>query len=83
MRSNQKTEARLNRCTVKHARQREHLKQDASPAGDRTSRPPVETGAPGNLLKSRRDKTDSLESQTMKNESMQKRKQRFILAKKK
>ena len=68
---------------MKRARQQEHFRQDASPAGDRTSRPPVETGAPGNLHKAHRDKTDSLESQTMKNESMQKRKQRFILAKKK
>lgn len=68
---------------MKRARQQEHFKQDASPAGDRTSRPPVATGAPGNLHKARRDKTDSLESQTMKNESMQKRKQRFILGKKK
>lgn len=68
--SNQKTEARLKRCVAKHARQREHFKQDASPVGDWMLRPPVETGAPGNLHRARRDKTDSLKSQTMKNESM-------------
>lgn len=56
VRSNQKTKARLKRCSVK-ARQREHFKQDASPVGDRMLGPPVETGAPGNLRKAWRDKT--------------------------
>ncbi len=54
---------------MKNARQQEHFKQDASPAGETMLRPPVEAGAPGNLHKARRDKTDSLESQTMKYES--------------
>lgn len=56
-------------------RQQEHFKQDASPVGDTMLRPPVETGAPGNLHKAQRDKTDSLESQTIKTESMSKKKQ--------
>lgn len=78
MRSNQKTRARLKRCTEKRTTQQEHLKQDASPVGDRMPGPPVETRAPGNLHKARRDKKDSLESLTMRNESMLERKERFI-----
>lgn len=43
--SNQKTEARLKRCTAKYARQQEHFKQNANPAGDRMLGPPAETGS--------------------------------------
>lgn len=53
--SNQKTVARLKRCTM------EHIKRDAGPGGNVMLGPPAETRVPGNIHKARGDKTDSLQ----------------------
>lgn len=82
VRSSQKTEAWLRRCTVKHVRQQEHFKQDASPVRNRMLRPPAETGAPGNLHKAWRDKA-VWRAKQWEMKACKKRTQRFICLKKK